>query len=97
MDPKKRELISFLDEKIFNTIKQDKTIPKGVRSGLHLTRARLTALPPESIISYFWSAITGTPRSLKMYQAMKACKLITFEDIMIEFREKFNDNWIRTI
>jgi len=94
MHYKKREILNFLDDKIFFVLKEDKSIPSSVKSGLRLTRARISALPANSIVQYIWSAITGTDKSVKMYEAMKQCKLTTFEDVIEEFREKFDDKWM---
>jgi len=95
MDAKKREILDYLNERIFNVLQSDMAIPSSVRRGLNLTKARLTAYPsPKSIVKFFWSAVSGTDRSIKMYTAMKQSNLVTFEDILPEFRERFNDKWL---
>jgi hypothetical protein len=45
---------------------------------------------------YFWSAIIGTERSTKFAKRMKQEGFTRFEEVIDEFRDKFNDTWLHS-
>ena len=64
--------------------------------GIRLTRLRMSLQPTaEKTLNYFWSAIKGTDKSRGFYQLMKRYDLETFEDIVVEIRDTFTDEWLR--
>lgn len=95
---KKKEIMDFLDEKIFNPAiefgkaQKNKTIVNGV----NMTKIRMSKLSPEKMIHYYWSAIIGTENSIKFSEILKENGVNRFEDIYEEFRVKFNDEWIKS-
>ena len=46
------------------------------------------------MVHYFWSAL-ATENAITFSKYMKAEGLTRFEDVMEEFRDRFNDKWIR--
>lgn len=93
---KEDEIINFLSEKIFNDVLASRTASKEVKSGVNLTIARLKSRDAPGMISYFWSAVGGTKNSISFARRMKAEGFIIFEDILEEFRSKFDDKWINS-
>ncbi len=93
---KEEEIINFLSEKIFNDVLVSKNASKEIKSGVNLTIARLKSRDAPGMISYFWSAVGGTENSISFARRMKAEGFVIFEDILEEFRSKFNDKWIRS-
>ncbi len=48
------------------------------------------------MLKYYWSAIIGTERSTKFAKQMKKEGFVRFEELIDEFREKFNDKWLKS-
>jgi hypothetical protein len=92
-EAKKKEMMDFLNEKVFEPIKNAPNVPGKIRSGVALTIARMNKLNAEQMREYFWSAIRNRfdfPKSLEDNN------LPSFEDVYKEFREKFDDKWLKS-
>lgn len=83
------EIINFLDEKVFNPILTNINVSSRVKSGVRITRERMLRLDSNGMIKYFWSAVSGTERSIDFYRLLENENLPTFEDVLVEFRERF--------
>lgn len=92
---KEEEIIAFLDEKIFNPIKDSPTASKSLKAGSHLTRVRMLSRDAQGMISYYWSAIVGTEKSINFAKKLREENFIRFEEIIDEFRNRFSDEWIK--
>jgi len=66
-----------------------------LKHGIRLTIMRLNERDAVGMLSYYWSAI-GTERSTKFAKLMKQEGFIRFEELIEEFREKFNDKWLKS-
>lgn len=53
---------------------------------------RLTA---DKMIQYFWSAL-ATENAIDFSKRLKQEDMPRFEDVLEEFRDKFNDKWLRS-
>lgn len=91
---KEQELMSFLHQKVFNPILNSATVSSKIKSGVNLTIGRMNRLSAEKMVQYFWSAL-ATENAITFSKHLKAEGLIRFEDVMEEFRDKFNDRWLR--
>ena len=91
---KEQELMNFLHEKVFEPILNSKDTPANIKSGVNLTIGRMNKLSAEKMVHYFWSALT-TDNAITFSKKMKAEGLPRFEDVFEEFRDKFNDEWLR--
>lgn len=92
---KEQELMGFLYEKVFDPILISKTASSKIKSGVNLTISRMNKLNAEKMVQYFWSAL-ATENAIAFSNQMKAEGLTRFEDVMEEFRDRFNDNWIKS-
>ena len=92
---KEQELMGFLYEKVFDPILISKTASSKIKSGVNLTISRMNKLNAEKMVQYFWSAL-ATENAIAFSKQMKAEGLTRFEDVMEEFRDRFNDNWIKS-
>ena len=90
---KEQELMNYLHEKVFDPILADPNVPAAIKSGVNLTIGRMNRLSAEKMIQYYWSALS-TDNSISFSKKMKAEGLPRFEDILEEFRDKFNDEWL---
>ncbi|GAA0778373.1 hypothetical protein GCM10008908_35200 [Clostridium subterminale] len=91
---KEQELMDFLHQRVFDPILNSTTSPSKIKSGVNLTVARMSSLSAEKMVQYFWSAL-ATENAITFSKHLKAEGLIRFEDVMEEFRDKFNDRWLR--
>ena len=92
---KEQEIMRFLHEKVFDPILESKDAPVKIKSGVTLTIARMEKLDASKMVHFFWSAITGTERSINFSNLMKDAGFNRFEDVLEEFRVRFNDEWLR--
>lgn len=91
---KEQELMGYLHVKVFDPILISKTCPSDIKRGVHLTIGRMNKLTAEKMVQYFWSALS-TDNAIKFSKQMKAEGLTRFEDVMEDFRDKFNERWLR--
>lgn len=96
---KKQQIINTVERKVWSKAEQvgiennDMRLVQGVR----LTRIRMSLQPTaEKALRYFWSAIKGTDKSRSFYRLMKRYDLQTFEDVVVEIRDTFTDEWLRS-
>lgn len=91
---KKDEIMSFLYDNIFNPILDSKKASLQLKQGVRYTIMRLNERDEAGIIHYYWSAIVGTEKSTKFARLMKKKGFTRFEEVIDEFRERFNNNWL---
>ncbi|MBI4304885.1 MAG: hypothetical protein HY678_01065 [Chloroflexi bacterium] len=96
MAEKKRELLAFLHSQVFDPILNSSDASESLKRGVRLTIMRMNERDPVGIISYYWSAIIGTERSTPFAGQMRAEGFTRFEEVIDEFRIRFNDDWIRS-
>ena len=48
------------------------------------------------MMSFYWSAIAGTERSILFSEYLKKEGATRFEDVLEEFRVRFDDKWLRS-
>ena len=90
---KEVELMTFLHEKVFDPILDSKEASANIKSGVNLTIGRMNKLSAEKMVQYFWSAL-ATDNAISFSKKMKAEGLPRFEDVLEEFRDRFNDAWL---
>lgn len=93
---KEQELMGFLESKVFQPVLSSKTASKKLKAGVNLTMARMNKLNAEGMVHYFWSAIVGTERSIGFAHMMKQEGFVRFEEVIDDFRIRFNDNWLNS-
>lgn len=92
---KEEEILAFLSESVFNPILNSSDASKELKAGVNLTITRLKQRDATGMIQYFWSAIIGTEKSIGFAARMKKEGFTRFEEILEDFREKFNDKWLQ--
>jgi hypothetical protein len=93
---KEQELISFLQKRVFDPVLNSTTASKELKSGVNLTIARMKQRDAAGIVQYFWSAVIGTERSIGFAHRMQEEGFTRFEEVLEEFRVRFNDAWLRS-
>lgn len=91
---KEEEIMGFLHEKVFDPILDSRTAPAKTKSGVHLTIARMSRLSAEKMRQYFWSALV-TENAQRFAEELKAEGLPRFEDVQEEFKQRFDDSWLK--
>jgi hypothetical protein len=92
---KEKEIMDFLHENIFDPILNSTTASNSLKQGVRLTIIRLSERDAKGMISYYWSAIVGTEKSTRFAEMMKKEGFTRFEEVIDEFRNKFNDKWLK--
>lgn len=87
--------MSFLHDKVFDPILNSKSATKNVKSGVNLTIARMNKLNAEKMVQYFWSAL-ATDNAIGFSKKLKEEHFTRFEDVLEEFRDRFNDTWLKS-
>lgn len=86
--------MDFLHQRVFDPILNSTTSTLKIKRGVNLTVARMSKLNAEKMVQYFWSAL-ATDNAIIFSKHMKAEGVTRFEDVMEEFRDKFNNRWLR--
>jgi hypothetical protein len=93
---KEEEIMTFLHEKVFDPILNSDKYDKKAKQGIRLSIIRLNTRDAKGMLSFFWSSIVGTVRSVQFSGHLKKEGAPRFEDVLDEFREKFDDKWLRS-
>jgi hypothetical protein len=92
---KEREILAFLHEHVFDRILQSAAASEKLKRGVRCTIMRLEQRDAEHMVGYFWSAIVGTERSIGFAELMLEEGFDRFEEVLEEFRLRFNDKFLR--
>jgi hypothetical protein len=94
---KKTEVMDFLHRNVFDPILTSPNASSRLTQGVRLTITRMNERDAAGIVHYYWSAVIGTEKSTAFARQMRAEGFARFEDeeVLVEFRERFNDGWIR--
>jgi hypothetical protein len=93
---KEQEIMDFLSRRVFNPILDSPRASQTLKKGVRFTIMRLEQRDAVGMISYFWSAIVGTEQSIQFTKLMKEEGFDRFEEVFEDFRDRFNDEWIRS-
>lgn len=87
--------MAFLSKNVFDPILNSNKASKELKQGVRLTIMRLSERDASGMRNYYWSAIVGTDKSTRFARLMKKEGFNRFEEVIDEFRERFNDAWIK--
>lgn len=92
---KEKEIMEFLHRHVFDPILNSPDSSKSVKSGVHLTIGRMNRLSAEKMVHYFWSAL-ATDNAIQFSKRLKDEEQPRFEDVFEEFRDRFNEQWLKS-
>jgi len=92
---KEEEIMEFLNKRIFNPILNSPKASDTLKRGVKYTIMRLNERDAKGMVSYFWAAMRGTEKSNRFARKLKAEGFERFEEVYVEFRERFDDKWLR--
>ena len=93
---KEQEILDFLHANVFDPILDSPSASDTLKRGVRYTLMRLEQRDAAGMIQYYWSAIVGTERSTEFSRQMRQEGFTRFEEIIDEFRDRFNDRWLRS-
>lgn len=91
---KEQEIMQFLHERVFDPVLNSPTASNSLKQGVRLTIVRMEQRDALGMIQYFWSAVTGTEKSIGFAKMMKDEGFDRFEEAIDEFRTRFSDLWL---
>lgn len=91
---KEQEIMQFLHERVFDPVLNSDTASAKLKQGIRMTIVRMEQRDAVGMVSYFWSAVTGTERSIGFAKSMKDEGFDRFEEAIDEFRTRFSDLWL---
>lgn len=92
---KEDEIMMFLHERVFDPILKSPKATADLKQGVRLTIARMWERDAAGMIKFYWSTIVGTERSIDFAAQLREAGFIRFEEVIDEFRKRFNDDWLR--
>jgi len=94
--PKNEEIMNFLHTNVFDPILNSESASNRLKKGVRYTIMRMNERDEIGKIQYYWSAIVGTEKSTNFSRDMRNEGFTRFEEIIDEFRDRFNDNWLNS-
>ncbi len=91
---KEKEIMDFLHQRVFDPVLNSPKASRNIKAGVNLTIARMNQRNVEGMVKYFWSAIVGTEHSVTFADLMKEQGFDRFEEVLEDFRKRFNDDWL---
>ena len=91
---KEQEILDFLLVRVFDPIIDSANASNALKQGVRLTIMRLEQRGAVDMVHYYWSAIIGTDRSTEFARLMRNEGFTRFEEVIDEFRDRFNDEWL---
>ncbi|MCB4791344.1 MAG: hypothetical protein LHV68_05595 [Elusimicrobia bacterium] len=91
---KDNEIMDFLHKNVFDPILDSPNASNSLKQGVRLTIMRMNERDTKGKILYYWSAIVGTERSTEFARSMRNEGFTRFEEVIDEFRDRFNDEWL---
>lgn len=91
---KDEEIMEFLHQRVFDPILNG-DYSNALKQGVRYTIMRMENLDALGKVKYFWSAIVGTDRSISFAGKMSSEHAVRFEDVLEDFRVRFDDRWLK--
>jgi hypothetical protein len=92
---KEEQIMDYLHKNVFDPILNSSKASIELKRGVRFTIVRMKERNAYGMLSYYWSAVIGTERSTEFARQMKKEGFTRFEEVIDEFRDKFNDKWIK--
>jgi hypothetical protein len=93
--PKERQILEFLNQRIFDQILHSTKASSSLKKAVRYTIRRLKQRDAAGMIQYYWSAIVGTDRSIRIAAKMRA-EGFSRPQVANEFKLLFNDEFLRS-
>lgn len=91
---KEQEIMSYLHERVFDPILTSSSASDRLKQGVRYTIMRMRERDAAGMVSYYWAAVKGTDPSINFATLMRTEGFNRFEEVLEDFREKFNDRFL---
>ncbi|MES4993873.1 hypothetical protein ABVB70_26635 [Agrobacterium radiobacter] len=91
---KEREIMVYLSEHVFDPILASPRASSRLKQGVRYTIMRLQERDAAGMVDYYWAAVKGTDPSINFAGLMRREGFIRFEEVLEDFRERFNDRFL---
>ncbi|TBB27323.1 hypothetical protein ELH48_09250 [Rhizobium ruizarguesonis] len=91
---KEQEVMSYLHERVFDPILTSPSASDRLKQGIRFTIMRMRKRDAAGMVSYYWAAVKGTDPSITFAALMRAEGFNRFEEVLEDFRERFNDRFL---
>lgn len=85
----------FLHAHVFEPVLLSPSASISIKQGIRQTIMRMERRDVAGMVRFFWVAVIGTERSIGFAASMKKEGFTRFEEILEEFRLRFNDKFIK--
>ena len=93
---KEEELMDFLNKNVFDPILCCPHAHKDIEGGVRRTVDSFQTQDAAGMIDHYWKSIRGTDGSIAFAGMLKQHGFKRFEDVLDEFRIRFNDKWLKS-
>ncbi|MFH1093365.1 MAG: hypothetical protein V1739_04315 [Candidatus Omnitrophota bacterium] len=93
---KEEEIMDFLKKNIFDPIMCCPSAHEEIEAGVRRTITAFQAQNAAGMIEHFWKSIRGTDGSIAFSGMLKQHGFKRFEDVLDEFRMRFNNEWLKS-
>lgn len=91
---KEDELMAYLHQQVFDPVLASPRASPALKAGVRFTIMRMRQRDAAGMRSYYWSAVSGTERSISFARQLRLEGFTRFEEVLEEFRIRFNDRWL---
>ncbi|TBZ81403.1 MULTISPECIES: hypothetical protein [Rhizobium] len=91
---KEQEVMSYLHERVFDPILTSSSASDRLKQGIRFTIMRMRERNAAGMVNYYWAAVKGTDPSINFAALMRAEGFNRFEEVLEDFRERFNDRFL---
>ena len=92
---KEQQIMDYLHKNVFDPILNSPRASTALKAGIRLTINRMKERDAVGMLSYYWAAMKGTERSIGFAAKMKAEGFDRFEEVIEDFRVRFDDRFLR--
>lgn len=92
---REEEIMDFLHKNIFDPVLCCPTAHKDIDAGVRRTIDYFQTQDAAGMIEHYWKSIRGTDGSIALAGLLKQHGFKRFEDVIDEFRMRFNDEWLK--
>ena len=93
---KEEKIMEFLNKNVFDPILCCPTIHEDIREGVQRTIEYFSTQDASGMIEHYWRSIRGTTGSIAFAGMLKQHGFTRFEDLIDEFRIRFNEEWLNS-
>jgi len=96
MKTKEQQIMDYLNKNVFGPVLNSEKSSNTLKQAARMTIIRMENRDAKGMVHFFWSAIAGTERSIRIAELAKKEGFSRFEEVYEEFRVLFDDKFLRS-